>query len=45
MFFRPSDPFVRSEPLHLGSKFEYFLTKKKQNDSQKSSLIRRTINE
>ena len=25
-FFRPSDPFVRAEPLHLGSKFEYFLT-------------------
>ena len=25
-FFRPSDPFVRAEPLYLGSKFEYFLT-------------------
>ena len=25
-FFRPRDPFVRAEPLYLGSKFEYFLT-------------------
>ena len=25
-FFRPRDPFVRKEPLYLGSKFEYFLT-------------------
>ena len=26
-FFRPSDPFVRSDALYLGSKFEYYLTK------------------
>ena len=26
-FFRPSDPFVRSDALYLGLKFEYYLTK------------------
>ena len=26
-FFLPSDPFVRADALHLGSKLEYSLTK------------------
>jgi hypothetical protein len=26
-FFRPSDPFVRADALHLGSKLDFYLTK------------------
>ena len=38
-FFRPRDPFVRAEPLHLGSKFEYFLT----NPGNSNPLRRKDI--